>query len=106
MRPKLPFPNWLWEEIVLTYPPHNRLTIFRFVTVCMAFGGAAFGFLFGHRIAGVVLGCVAACVLFFVGAFASYFVLRWSELLLKALVRWGFIAEPEFEKSNMLHENS
>jgi hypothetical protein len=98
MRLKLPFPYWLWEEIVLTKPPHNRLTLFRFITVCMAFGGAAFGFFLGRRFAGSIVGVAAACALFFPAALASYCVFRWSEAVLRALVRWGFVAEPEFEE--------
>ena len=97
MKPKLPFPYWLWKEIILTKPPHARLTIFRFITVCVAFTGAALGFVFGRRLAGTVLGIIAACTLFFLGAFTSYFLFRWSEVVLRALVRWGLVAGPKFE---------
>jgi hypothetical protein len=97
MKWKIPFPHLLWEEIILTDPPQNRQTIFRFASVTAAIGFSLAGYWAGRRLSGIWAGVLFAIPLGLIGLVMGYFLRRWTEDILRLLVRKGIIAEPDFQ---------
>ena len=108
MKLRLPFPYWLWEEIVLTLPPHNRISLFRFIAIQTAVVFSLGGFSAGRQHwglwAGILMAIPLAFLGFWLGSVLGYLMLRWSACMLRFLVRRGVMAEPEFRDEESTDE--
>jgi hypothetical protein len=99
MKRKLPFPYWLWQEIVFTDSPHRRgYTIFHVAAVTSAVAFTRVGYWAGHELWGISAGILFAIPLGLLGLTMGYFLQRWAEDILRLLVRKRIIAEPDFRE--------
>ena len=97
MKFKIPFPYWLWEEIVLTNTPYNKMTIFRNFSGVLAILFAVIGYVIGQKIYGFILGFIFVLIFLILGYAMGYFALIIVERVLKFLVNLGIMVEPNFD---------
>ena len=105
MKSMIPFPYWLWEEIMLTDPPHNRQTVFRLASMTAAVGLAVCGYWLGHHFGGALTGALVALPLALFGYASGYLMRRGSEMILRLLVRQGIMAKPDFTKRRPMNSH-
>jgi hypothetical protein len=75
------------------------MTIFDLIVFTGALGGATLGFLCGRDEFGYLIAVPFGVAGLIGGFYLAYSTIPGTKHLLKALVRWGIMEEPSFEKS-------